>query len=86
LTHEVYEYVLDAVPMFIALLVLNIVHPGRILQGPDSEFLRVSRQEKKRIKEEKKVAKRAEREMKKQARRKQDDVELVQFPLTKRLT
>lgn len=56
---------LDATPMFLALLILNVIHPGRVLQGPDSEFPRVSRKEKKRIKREKKEAKRAEKERKK---------------------
>ncbi|EAW14620.1 RTA1 domain-containing protein [Aspergillus clavatus NRRL 1] len=65
LTHEAYEYVLDAVPMFLALALLNIVHPGRVLRGPDSEFPRISRQEKKRLKQEKKTAKKAERAQKK---------------------
>lgn len=65
LTQEAYEYVLDATPMFLALLILNVIHPGRVLQGPDSEFPRVSRKEKKRIKREKKEAKRAEKERKK---------------------
>ncbi|KAK9238759.1 RTA1 like protein-domain-containing protein [Lipomyces kononenkoae] len=64
-THEFYEYVFDALPMFVALVILNYFHPGRILQGPDSEFSKVSRQEKKRIKNEKKEAKKAERARKK---------------------
>jgi hypothetical protein len=34
--HEFYTYVFDALPMFFALVVWNISHPGRILQGPDS--------------------------------------------------
>lgn len=54
--------------MFLALLVLNVIHPGRVLQGPDSEFPKVSRQEKRRIKREKKEAKRAEKERKKNGR------------------
>ncbi|GAQ05992.1 hypothetical protein ALT_3313 [Aspergillus lentulus] len=65
LTHEAYEYVLDAALMFLALLILNVIHPGRVLQGWESEFPKVSRQEKKRIKQEKKEAKRAEKERKK---------------------
>ncbi|GAA92998.1 hypothetical protein ASPFODRAFT_55255 [Aspergillus luchuensis CBS 106.47] len=64
LTHEAYEYVFDAVPMFIALVLLNVVHPGRVLQGPESEFPRVSRAEKKRVKMEKKQAKRERKEAK----------------------
>ena len=34
--HEVYAYVLDAVPIFFATVTWNISHPGRIFKGPDS--------------------------------------------------
>jgi hypothetical protein len=54
--------------MFLALAILNVIHPGRVLQGPDSEFPKVSRQEKKRIKQDKKEAKRAEKERKKRGK------------------
>lgn len=50
--------------MFIALALLNVVHPGRVLQGPESEFPRVSRAEKKRLKREKKQLKRERKEAK----------------------
>ncbi|PYI01472.1 RTA1 domain protein [Aspergillus sclerotiicarbonarius CBS 121057] len=56
LVHESYEYIFDAVPMFLALGLLNVVHPGRVLQGPESEFPRLSRGEKRMLKEEKKRA------------------------------
>lgn len=56
LTHEWFEYVLDAAPMFLALAALNFTHPGRILQGPDSEFPKVTRAEKKQQKMLKKMA------------------------------
>ncbi|PYH86088.1 hypothetical protein BO82DRAFT_350397 [Aspergillus uvarum CBS 121591] len=69
LTHEWYEYVWDATPMFFALVVLNVIHPGRVLQGPDSEFPHVSRREKKRVKREKKEAKLAEKEARKDRKR-----------------
>jgi len=36
--HEVYFYALEAVPMFLAILTMNIVHPGNILNGPDSKM------------------------------------------------
>ncbi|KAH8693932.1 RTA1 like protein-domain-containing protein [Talaromyces proteolyticus] len=65
LTHEWYEYMWDAVPIFLALLALIIFHPGRVLVGPDSEFPHISRKEKKRLKREKKEAKRAQKEAKK---------------------
>ncbi|KAJ6106570.1 hypothetical protein N7512_010087 [Penicillium capsulatum] len=57
LTHEWFEYVLDAAPMFLALLALNIIHPGRILQGEDAKFQKLTRAEKKQRKIEKKMAK-----------------------------
>lgn len=68
LTSEAYPYVLDALPMFLALVVLNIFHPGRVLQGPDSEFPRLSRAEKKRIKREKKEMKAARKAERRAAR------------------
>lgn len=58
LTHEVYEYVFDAVPMFLALGALHFVHPGMVLRGPETEFPRLSRREKKQMKREKKERKR----------------------------
>ncbi|EAU36409.1 conserved hypothetical protein [Aspergillus terreus NIH2624] len=57
LTHEFYEYVFDAVPMLLALVALNLIHPGMVLRGPDSEFPRISRKEKKRLRREKKERK-----------------------------
>jgi RTA1 like protein len=63
-THEAYFYCLEALPMFIALLIMNITHPGRTLIGPDSEFpSRKQRKEEQRIKKEQK---RTEREQKRQ--------------------
>jgi hypothetical protein len=35
---EVYPYVFDSTLMFFALLVFNIIHPGRILVGPLDEY------------------------------------------------
>lgn len=51
--------------MLVALLVLCIFHPGRFLVGPESEFPRLSRKEKKAIKKEKKAQKAAAKEEKK---------------------
>jgi hypothetical protein len=34
--HEAYAYVFDAMPMFFAIIIWNISHPGRILQGQDA--------------------------------------------------
>ncbi|KAM5440968.1 hypothetical protein MferCBS31731_004107 [Microsporum ferrugineum] len=36
--HEWYMYVFDAVPMLAAIGVWNIVHPGKILRGPDAKM------------------------------------------------
>lgn len=70
--HEWYFYVFDALPMLIAFCVMNAVHPGRVLIGPESEFPRVSREESKAEKAEKKERKTREKEEKravKQARK-----------------
>jgi hypothetical protein len=37
-THEAYFYVLEAIPMMIAIGALVLVHPGRFLVGQNSEF------------------------------------------------
>lgn len=68
LTHEFYAYVLDALPMIIAALLLNIVHPGLVLKGPESEFPRLSRKEKRALKEEKKAVKRQRKQDKQLAK------------------
>jgi hypothetical protein len=63
--HEWYAYVFDAVPMFFALVAFNILHPGRILRGPNSDFsqdrkrAKAEKKEKKRIKQEAKAEKKA---------------------------
>lgn len=49
--HEVYQYVFDAVPMFFALVAMNLLHPGTVLKGKESEFK--SRKERKREAREK---------------------------------
>ncbi|PYI16835.1 hypothetical protein BO99DRAFT_475420 [Aspergillus violaceofuscus CBS 115571] len=36
--HEWYMYVFDAVPMWFAIVVWNIVHPGAIIKGPDAKM------------------------------------------------
>lgn len=38
LSNEAYQLGLDALPMFVALVVLNVVHPGMVLKGPESSF------------------------------------------------
>ncbi|KAK4096159.1 hypothetical protein N658DRAFT_531961, partial [Parathielavia hyrcaniae] len=66
--HEEYIYALDVFPMIVALLILAVWHPGRYLVGPGSEFLRLSRREKKEPKCEKKAARREGKEAKKRAK------------------
>ncbi|KAH6611789.1 RTA1 like protein-domain-containing protein [Chaetomium sp. MPI-SDFR-AT-0129] len=67
--HEEYHYALDCFPMMVALLIVAIWHPGRYMVGPESEFPRVSRRERKQRKREKKAAVREAKEAKKQAKR-----------------
>ena len=63
---EAYSYVFDAAPMMLALGILLVVHPGRLLQGPGSEFPgRRERREEKRLRKEEKKAR---REVRKNAR------------------
>ncbi|KAM5357331.1 hypothetical protein ACJZ2D_016379 [Fusarium nematophilum] len=38
LRHEEFPLYLDALPMLIAVVVLNMVHPGMVLKGPESAF------------------------------------------------
>jgi len=61
---EIYIYVLDALPMILALLALNVLHPGKVLAGDDSKFHKMTREEKEREKaarKAQKVAKKAEK-------------------------
>ncbi|KAK4150434.1 RTA1 like protein-domain-containing protein [Chaetomidium leptoderma] len=67
--NEVYSYALDCFPMMLALLVLAVFHPGRYLVGPESEFTRLSRKEKKALKLEKKAARSEEKEAKKRSKK-----------------
>jgi len=45
--HEAYFYVLEATPMALALILLNVWHPGMYLVGPDSEFPKKEKKAKK---------------------------------------
>jgi RTA1 like protein len=63
-THEWFPYVFDAVPMLAATLAFNILHPGRILQGLNSDFSE-ERKADKRKKREKKEVRRGEKERRK---------------------
>ncbi|RDW85624.1 hypothetical protein BP5796_03949 [Coleophoma crateriformis] len=61
--HEAYFYALDAAVMLLACVVMNIVHPGRILVGEGSEFPKgPTRKEKKEAKRIKKMEKKAAKE------------------------
>ena len=63
--HEWYMYVFDATPMLLALVAFNILHPGRILRGPNSDFsedrkrAKAEKTEKKRLKGEAQAEKKA---------------------------
>ncbi|OCL11240.1 hypothetical protein AOQ84DRAFT_314190 [Glonium stellatum] len=61
--HEGYMLALDATPMFLAGLILCIIHPGMVLVGPESDF--PSRKEKKAIRKANKEAKKAKKAEKK---------------------
>ncbi|KFY11795.1 hypothetical protein V492_04258 [Pseudogymnoascus sp. VKM F-4246] len=37
-THEAYQYCLDSAPMLISLVILNLIHPGRIMPGEESNL------------------------------------------------
>ncbi|KAL8949545.1 MAG: hypothetical protein Q9222_004354 [Ikaeria aurantiellina] len=36
--HEAYQYVFDTLPMLLALFIFNVVHPGRVMPGKESDF------------------------------------------------
>ncbi|KAB2575108.1 Rta1 domain protein [Lasiodiplodia theobromae] len=65
--HEEYSYSLDAFPMMVAILLLAVFHPGRFLVGPESEFPKMSRKEKKAAKKERRAAKKAMKQTKVEA-------------------
>lgn len=53
--HEEYDFGLDGVPVLLACLALAVIHPGRVLVGPDSEIPKgaAKKQLKRQEKEEK---------------------------------
>jgi hypothetical protein len=58
-------YCLECLPMFLAMVIWNIWHPGRYLQGDDSDFpkkVKMSRKEKASKKREAKDRKRRNRD------------------------
>ncbi|KAF4627329.1 hypothetical protein G7Y89_g10831 [Cudoniella acicularis] len=38
--HEVWQYCFDATPMFFALILMNVVHPGTLIPGDKSKFIK----------------------------------------------
>lgn len=44
--HEQYQYIFDTAPMWVAILLFNIVHPGQLMPGKESAW--PSRKERKR--------------------------------------
>lgn len=36
--HEAYQYCLDSLPMFVALILLNAAHPGRVMKGKEGDI------------------------------------------------
>jgi hypothetical protein len=38
--HEAYQYSLDSTPMFFALILFNILHPGKLLAGREADMPR----------------------------------------------
>ncbi|KAE9380241.1 hypothetical protein N431DRAFT_432526 [Stipitochalara longipes BDJ] len=76
--HEAYFMCLDALPMFIAIALMNIVHPGSVLQGEGSEFPKgPTRKEKKAAKRAKKEAKKALKEERKMMKKNGTFIEMV---------
>jgi len=62
--HEVYQYVFDATPMFFALVLMNVIHPGTVLAGQDSKFAKLTKEEKKQAKAQKKQEKAGKKQAK----------------------
>ncbi|KAF2471871.1 uncharacterized protein BDR25DRAFT_333856, partial [Lindgomyces ingoldianus] len=65
--HEIYALILDAFPMLLGIVILTVIHPGMVLQGPESEF--PSRKERKAEKKAKKAEKKARKEERKMAKK-----------------
>jgi hypothetical protein len=77
--NEWYVYVFDMAPMFLALLVFHIYHPGKVLVGPDSEYPKVTKEEKRLRKEQKRAVKQEKKRAKSEKRIGNSDVsELVE--------
>lgn len=57
LANEGYVLGLDAAPMTLAVVLLNAVHPGWVLRGPNGDFPRRTRQERRQARADRKQAK-----------------------------
>lgn len=64
-THEAYFYCFEAAPMVLAIGIMNVIHPGRTLVGPEAEFPKITRMEKKEAKRRKREERNARKEAKK---------------------
>lgn len=67
--HEWFSYVFDSTPMFLALIIFHAFHPGTVLIGPDAEFVKLTKEEKRAGKEAKKQVKAEARRLKKEQRK-----------------
>lgn len=55
--HEYFLWIFDSVPMFLALLVFNLMHPATVINGPSAQWKKYTKEEKLQMKQEKKAAK-----------------------------
>lgn len=83
--HEAYQLCLDALPMLLAIGLMNAVHPGRYLKGEGSEFpkgpTRREKKELKRIKKEEKLEKKLAKTEEKRTARDERKAEKMQRKL-----
>jgi hypothetical protein len=73
-THEAYIYCFEAAPMCLAIGLMNVIHPGRTLVGPDAEFPKITRKERKEAKRRKREEKKAIKEQKKRNRKEGNEI------------
>ncbi|GJC78462.1 putative lipid transporter atnI [Colletotrichum liriopes] len=73
LASENYAFGLDALPMVLALVLLNVMHPGIVLRGENSEFPKLSRKEKKQVKMERKAVKKEAKQAKRAEKKQRKD-------------
>jgi hypothetical protein len=61
-------------PMFLALLVFHFYHPGKVLVGPESEYPKITKEEKRQRKEGKRQRKELEREARQEKKRAKSEI------------